>query len=186
MTLMKMAFQILQMNKMNHRIFSLIFFLLICSISCRRERSIDNARFSEKVKEEEKNDIKIYEEQKKNKALNLVGNNIVFYHLGEDDIKKFKDTSKIGYAIYEVDSDYGYNVNRLRGLLVNNKSLKDIPIIDTSVYLYKINNTVLDKRNFAHPYGLILTKFNGQPKIITGVNHSDFYYQEIEKYFLEK
>lgn len=169
---------------MNHKIlliYVLVFSLLGC-ISCENKKVL-NDRVNVALKSTERKLIG-KSNHKTNDSLLAIGkmNSLVIFRLSEKEVSKFKDTSRIGYAIYEIDSDFGFNLNKLRDSLKVSK-FRNLVIIDSIVNGYKINDSILYRRKMKSPYGFILYDPKKDIKIINGIKHWKYIYNEIELFF---
>jgi hypothetical protein len=122
--------------------------------------------------------------EKKLDTLDIDNYNLLFFHPNESEfeelLKKYGEESE---GLYEVDSDFGFYVNKVYDSIL--KTDLKVKIVTERIIKYSTKNGIkyLDRlKNEEHPYGIIFNKLNCNPKIEFGVMTGIGMLQELDEY----
>jgi len=117
-------------------------------------------------------------------TLNIDNYNLLFFHPNEMEFEELlKQNGEESEGLYEVDSDFGFYVNRVYDSIM--KTDLKVKIITERIIKYSTKNGIkyLDRlKNKEHPYGIIFNNVNCEPRIEFGVMTDVGMFQELVEY----
>jgi predicted RND superfamily exporter protein len=117
-------------------------------------------------------------------TMNIDNYNIIFFHPNEMEFEELlKEYGKESEGLYEVDSDFGFYVNKVYDSI--SKTDLKVRIITERIIKYSTKSGVkyLDRlKNEEHPYGIIFNSVECEPKMEFGVITDIGFYQVLAEY----
>ena len=117
-------------------------------------------------------------------TLNIDNYNIIFFHPNQMEFEELlKEYGEEGEGLYEVDSDFGFYVNKVYDSI--SKTDLKAKIITERIIKYSTKSGIkyLDRlKNEEHPYGIIFNNVDCEPKMEFGVMTDIGFYQVLAEY----